>query len=147
MAAEFHDHIHLDTSNPPAATYVVTHGTLDATPMVPVVVDRALTGKLHTHRLVDDEGDPVQFNGDRMRLKLTWAEMVTVRSLAARTAYYVPHYHDDDEDGEGSLEEWGESEYVVRCLLVLRPGAITNLDPKAGFWLVNIELVDDSAVT
>ena len=144
MAAEMHDHIHLDTANPPTTTYKVTHGTLDHTPNVPVEVERALNGKLHVHRLVDGGGDPIPFQSDKLRMKLTYAEMVAVTGMAGKTVYYAFNYHDDEEDA-GALDSWPDSSYVVRSTLLVRQ--VTNLDPKAAYWYVTIELVDDDAVT
>ena len=144
MAVEMHDHIHLDTDNPPADEYKVAHGTLDHTPNVPVELERALTGKLHVHRLVDGDGDPVQFQSDKLRMKLTYAEMVAVTGMAGKMVYYAFNYHDDDEES-GALDVWPDSSYVVRSLLLVRQ--VTNLDPRAAYWYVTIELVDDDAVT
>ncbi len=145
MAVEMHDHIHLDTDNPPTDTYKVAHGTLDHTPNVPVAVERALNGKLHVHTLADDSGDPIPFQSDKLRMKLTYAEMVALTGMAGKTVYYAFNYHDDDEDGGGSLDIWPDSSYVVRSILLVRQ--VTNMDPRASHWLVTIELIDDDAVT
>jgi len=146
MAVAIQDHIHLGTNNPPTTTYPALHKSLDWTPQVAVAFDRALTGKLHTHRLVSG-ADPIQFRSDRVRTKLTLAEMLVVKALAGKTLYYVFNYHDDNEDGAGSLKTWPTSDYVVRGVLMLRRGSVTNLYPKAAYWLMNIEIVDDDAVT
>jgi len=143
MAVSIQDHIHLGADNPPTATFKAEHGTLDVTPSVAVVTERGLTGKLHTHRLLDG-ADPVQFRADRLMIRATLAEMLVLRALAGKTIYYAPHYHDDDEDGAGSLKAWPNSDYVLRIVLMLRPGAITNRNPAADLWFVNIEMVDDN---
>ena len=146
MAVGIQDHVHLGTDNPPTTTYRVVHGTLDLTPGVQVAFDRGLTGVLHTHRLVDDSGDPVQFCTDKMRLRLSLSEMLTVKGLIGKTVYYVPNYHDDDEDS-GSLDVWPDSSYVVRGVLMVQPGSLTNINAMCTDWLLAIEIVDDSAVT
>lgn len=144
MAPSVMDHIHLDTDDPPTAEYPVSHGTLDLTPNVVVMTERSLTGKLHTHRLLDG-ADPQAFCTDRIRLKLTLAEMLVVKALAGKRVYYAANYHDDDEDGAGSLKSWAaNSVYVIRAVAMLRPGAVTNIDPKGAFWYVNVEFVDDT---
>ena len=142
MAASIQDHIHLGTDNPPTTTYKAEHGTLDVTPAVAVVTERALTGKLHTHRLLDG-ADPVQFRSDQLQIRATLTEMLALRGLAGKTVYYAPHYHDDDEDGAGSLKAWSDSDYVFRVVLMFRPGAITNRNPAADLWFVTIEMVSD----
>jgi len=147
MAAQMHDHIHLDTADPPVATYAAEFGSLDATPGVAMITERALTGKLHIHRLLTGGGDVVQFVADTMRLRATNAERITLQGLAGKTVYYTAHYHDDDEDGAGSLKAWAASVHVKRMLVVFRPGSITNRDPKADYWFITIELVDDHQVT
>jgi len=144
MAAEVHDHVHLDTDNPPTAEYPSLHGTLDWTPQVAVVTEHSLTGKLHVHRLVDDEGAPVQYRSDRMRLKLSLAKMLTVKDLAGKTVYFAFNYHDDNENGAAALKAWPDSDYVVKA--VLQVLGITNLNPKADFWFINIGLEDEGAV-
>jgi hypothetical protein len=135
MAAAMQDHIHLDTDNPPTATYPALHETLDGTPMVAMVTERSLTGKLQVHRLLDG-ADPVQFVNDRMRLRLSLAEMLVVKGLAGKDVYYIPHYHD----------EAAPAAYVVQAVLVLRPGAITNLDPSAAHWFATVEILDNEAI-
>jgi len=147
MAVAMHDHIHLDTADPPVETYAVEHGSLDATPGVAVVMERAVTGKLHIHRL-ESGGNIVQFLADRLQLRATRAEKDTLIALAGKTVYYAPHYHDDDEDGAGSLKAWSAaSVYVKRAVAMFQPGSIVNRDPLAEFWFVAIALTDDSAVT
>ena len=146
MAVGIQDHIHLGTDNPPTNIYPVVDGTLDLTPGVQVAFDRGLTGVLHTHRLVDDSGNPVQFCNDKMRLRLTLAEMLVVKELIGKTVYYVPNYHDDVEDGD-SLDVWPDSDYVVRGVLMVQPGSLTNINAMCTHWLLAVEIVDDSAVT
>jgi len=149
MTVAVHDHIHLSTSDPPTdvgAEYPAAHGTLDWTPNVSVTTERSLTGKLHTHRLLDG-ADPKQFRSDRMTLTLTLAQMLVVRGLSGKRVYFAFNYHDDEEDPgpPPSLKSWAAgSIYVVRCVLVLETGSISNLDPKSSYWQVNIRLTDDT---
>jgi len=144
MAASIQNHIHLDTDDPPTATYKAEHGTLDVTPAAAVVTERAVLGKLHVHRLLD-AGEPVQFRSDQLQIRATLAEMLTLRALAGKRVYYAPHYHDDDEDGGGSLKAWAASSvYVNRIVLMYRPGSLTNRNPAADLWFVTIEMVDDN---
>jgi hypothetical protein len=144
MAASIQNHVHLDTDDPPTATYKAEHGSLDTTPAVAVVTERALTGKLHTHRLLSG-AEPVQFRSDALQIRATLAQMLTLRGLAGKRVYYAPHYHDDDENGAGSLKAWSASSlYVNRVVLTYRPGSLVNRNPAADLWLVTIEMVDDN---
>ncbi|HID61360.1 MAG TPA: hypothetical protein EYP49_01235 [Anaerolineae bacterium] len=115
----------------------MAHESWDSTPLVAVTTERSLTGKLHIHRLVDASGNPIQFCADRMTLLCTLAEMQTVKALAGKTIYYVSNYHDD-----ANL-----ASYTITGVLVIQPGGITNIDPAGDWWRVNIEIVDDDAVT
>lgn len=143
MSVSIHDHIHLDTADPPVASYKAEHGSLDITPVVAVVSERALTGKLHVHRLLDG-AEPVQFRSDTLQIRATLAEMLILRALAGKRVYYAPHYHDDNEDGAGSLKAWAASSvYVNRIVMMYRPGSFTNRNPAADLWFVNLEMISD----
>ena len=131
MAASIQNHCHLDTVNPPVATYSVISGSWDVTLDVPLVMERGLTGLLHYHRILDEGGDVVQFEGERFTIRrATLAQMLTLRGLAGKVVYYVSPYHD-----EASLT-------VVSAILVVPRGGIVNLDPMGTLWNVQVELTD-----
>jgi len=136
MALEIQDHIYLDTSNPPTATYPVAAEGLDWTPLVSVVTERSLTGKLHIHRLVDGSDDPVSFRSDRLRLIATLAQMLVLRGMSGKTVYYVPNYHDPDN----------LANYTHESVLIIPEGSIANIDPMCTYWFMNVRLVDDEAI-
>ena len=137
MTLAIQDHIYLDTTNPPTATYpVVAEGGLDWTPLVSVVTERSLTGKLHIHRLVDGSDNPVSFRSDRLRLIATLAQMLTLRGMSGKTVRYVPNYHDPDD----------LATYTHECVLVIPEGSISNIDPMCTYWFINVQLVDDEAI-
>ena len=147
MAASILDHIHLDTSDPPTTTYAAAQDTWNSAPAVAVVHERGVTGVLHTHRLLSGV-NPVVFCADTMVLLLSLAQMLVVKALAGKTIYFVSNYHDDDEDGAGSLKAWSAgSVYVKRGVLALSAGSIMNLDPMGDWWSVHIEIVDSGTVT
>lgn len=141
MALEIQDHIHLDVSNPPTAEYDAQQGTLDHTYETAVTFERSVLGKLHVHRIIDGI-DPVQFEADSMTLICTLAQMNTLRALAGKRVYYVPNYHDD-----AALGTYPTSSYIIRGLLIINRGGITNLDPPGTYWTVQISVVDDTQVT
>ena len=147
MAPSIRSHINLDTNDPPTATYAAAQDTWDSAPAVAVVSERGLTGKLHTHRLLSGV-NPVVFCADKMMLTLTLAEMLVVRALGGKTVYFASNYHDDDEDGAGSLKAWSAgSVYVKQGVLMLGPGSIMNLDPMGSWWSLRLELADSGTVT
>jgi len=137
MAASIKDHIHLGVANPPVTEYDVRHGTLDYTPNTAATYERGITGVLHIHRLLTGS-DPVQFEEDRETLICTLAQMLVVRALAGKRVYYVPSYHDD-----AALGTWSTSAYIVRGLLVVSQGSITNMDPSGTYWTVQIQIIAD----
>lgn len=141
MTLQINDHCHLGTANPPVTEYDVQMGTLDFTANTAVTFERGITGQLHTHRLLTGS-DPVQFDEDKEVLICTLAEMLVVKALAGQRVYYVPNYHDDDAIGT-----WSTSSYIIRGLLIIAQGAITNLDPCGVYWTVQLQIVDDDKVT
>jgi len=153
MTVSTHDHIHIDTDNPPTTTYYVQHGTLDMAQDVAVAHERSITGLLHVHRIENGvtAGVPVQFDSDDETLLLrgttVMADLATLQALAGRQVYWTRNYHDDDEDGAGSLEEYPTSSYVKRGILMIRTGGVKNLDPCLTFFTVQIEFVDSGTVT
>ena len=137
MAASIQDHIHLDTSTPPTTEYYVKWPEgWDYTPQLEVIYERGLTGKLLVHRLVDDSGDPIQFDEDILTLTITLAEMITLRALAGKAMYYVPNLHDD-----ASL-----SSYIETCYFDIRPG-MALIDPMGSYWSIQIQIHDNEAVS
>lgn len=141
MALITNDHIHIDTANPPIVTYGMEHGTFDHSQQVAVAYERGITGKLHVHRLESSTGVPVKFDADKGTLFCTLVEMNTIRGLAGQQVYYVEPYHDDDDMGT-----WPTSAYIVRGILMVNPGAVTNLDPMCSLWSVQVEIADTDKV-
>lgn len=153
MALLVADHIHIGLNNPPTTTYFAVQGGLDHSQEVPITYERGITGLLHIHRLEDGitAGKPIQFDADKLTIVLrgtnVMTDLTTLKGLSGQLLYYVPNYHDDDEDGGGSLLAWPNSDYVKRCVLVIQPGSVTNTDPMMTMWSVQIELVDHDKVT
>ena len=145
MAIQVHDHIHLGTNNPPTTEYRVVQGTLDHSQEVPVMTERGVTGLLHIHTL-EDGGGIVRFDADRETVILRGTDAITdldtLKALAGETVYYVPNYHDD-----AAMGTWSTSAYIIRCVLIIPRGGITNVDPMMSFWTVQIELADHDKVT
>lgn len=141
MAVGIQSHIHLDTANPPVVEYSAQMGSLDFTANTAVTFERGITGQLHTHRLLTGS-NPVQFDEDRETLICTLAEMLVVKALAGKRVYYVPNYHDD-----AAMGTWSTSSYIIRGLLVIAQGAITNFDPSGEWWSIAIQIIDDDKVT
>jgi len=145
MAVQVHDHIHLSTANPPVTEYRVVQGTLDHSQEVPVIHERGVTGLLHVHKLEDAAGI-VRFDADKETIILRGANAITdldtLKALAGETVYMVPNYHDD-----AAMGTWPTSAYIIRCVLTIPRGGITNVDPMMSFWTVQIELADHDKVT
>ncbi len=149
MTVAVHNHIHLDDADPPTTVYNVQQGTLDHTEEVAVAVERSITGLLHTHRIESASGVPLQFDADKYTIILhkstAIADLATLKALAGQRVYVTTHYHDDDENGGGSLNPWATSSYVKRAILQLQ--GITNVSPDYLFWTVQVSFVDDDVVT
>lgn len=133
MAAEIQDHIHLSTSTPPSTEYKVYLEGYDPSERTPLVLERAVTGKLHAHRLFSS-GSVKHLVEHTLRLKLTLAEKETIMSLAGRHVYYVPNYHDDAD----------LSSYIVPCVLTTKPQGVRAVNAEGSHWIVVVTLVDDS---
>lgn len=148
MAVQVHDHLHLDTANPPVTEYYVLQGTLDHSQEVSVAYERGITGLLHIHRLEDGvtAGKPIQFDADKETIVLRGtdaiADLATLKSLAGRTVYMVPNYHDDAD-----LGTWPTSSYIVRCVLNIQPGGVTNVDPMMTMFTIQVGFTDHDKVT
>ena len=131
MTLAMQDHIHIDTVSPPVDEYTVYKEGYSADLDTPFIPERAVSGKLHAHRLF--EGSSVkQFIAHSMRLRLVLAEKLVIFALAAQPVYYVPNYHDDDD----------LPSYIVPCYLVVEKSMV--LDPTAEHWVVAIRMVDDT---
>ena len=130
------DICYLDTVNPPVATYNVLHGSWDHTPEVPIVFERSVTGKLHTHRVVDGVGDPYQFEQDKCTIRVSLTEMLTLRGLIGRQVYFIPNYHNDGDITDN----------MVTGYLSINSGGIVNIDPIGIYWNVTFQIMDDSTV-
>ena len=136
MAYGIQDTCYLDTVDPPVATYNVLHGSWDHTPVVPVVSERSVTGKLHIHRVVDGGGDPYLFEQDTCTIRVSLTEMLTLRALSGNAVYYIPNYHDPDDLPSS----------VITGYLIIKDGGIVNIDPCGTYWNVSFEILDDSTV-
>ena len=142
MAASIRDHIHIDTDNPPTATYAAAEGTWDHTPTAPMALDYAINGTVHVHRLLDDVGAIILYEDTQITVICVLAEMLVLRALASSTVYFVSNYHDDTEGG-GALDVWPTSDYVVRATLKL--GNVTNIDPMGAYWRISFQFADIQA--
>jgi len=153
MTVSVKDHIHLDTDDPPTTMYYVQQGSLDQSQEVAVAYERSITGLLHIHRIEDGvtSGKPIQFDSDDETVILrgtdVMTQLATLQALAGQVVYWTRNYHDDDEDGAGSLEPWVDSIYVKRGVLNIQQGAVANIDPIQTFWTVKISFTDHDKVT
>jgi hypothetical protein len=142
LPTQIQNHIHLQALTAAAedGVFHVRHGTLDETPNIPVIMERAVTGKLHVHRLLDNTGALIQFREDRFTLICTQAERDAALALAGQTMYYIPIYHPDN--GETA----NHTAARIKCVLTIRPGSVTNIDASCQYWTVAIDLANDQAV-
>ena len=94
MALQMHSHFHLDTVTPPVVEY--TASLAGYKPQLPVVtvVEEALNGARHMH-VLKDAGTPVEREDYVLRLRVSRAELETIKGLRGSVLYYVDNYHDD----------------------------------------------------
>jgi hypothetical protein len=139
MAAEVFDTIRLDadlTGNLPTNEYKVLATGLEDLKEPAVLTERALTGRLHIHRVMDS-GDPLVFDGHRYELFLTRAELDLLKADLARTVYFMPNYRD-----EGAGWETYREVVFFQSLTGIR-----NIDPEVDYWRAVIELVESTGNT
>jgi hypothetical protein len=94
------------------------------------------------HRLVDSGGDVVQFKTERGTIRTGLTGMLALKALHGAQIYYVPHYHDPDVIGT-----YPTSDYVIRGILLVQQGGMSNVDPPGTYWNVQFEVVDNGTVT
>jgi len=134
------NHIHITPYSQGASDegyqYRVRQGSLDQTPFIPVVMERSITAKLHVHRLLDGDGDPVQFVGDAMLLMVTNDELNALLSVLATDVWYVPIIHPDDGEDHTT--------YAKQCVFTAKPGSVSNVDPMCTWWTIAVEFTDNT---
>lgn len=131
-----HVHIQLKTDAAESGVYYVRHGTLDATPLVPLTVDRALNMSLHVHRVLDSSGKPRIFENSVMQISFaSKTEIDALVSMSAREIYFIPHDHPDT--GDVSAHTAARREVVM----IVKPGSVTNIDTSMQYWTAAIEII------
>ena len=140
MAVAIQDHMHIDTMTTPVAEYAAIQGTWEHAPTAPLAIDYALNGMVHVHRLLDGDSAIIIYENTTIGLLCTWAEMATLRALASSTVYFTSNYHDDDEDGAGSLKAFPLSEYVVRAAMTITSNQA--VDAMCTYWRMTLRLTD-----
>ncbi len=120
--------------------YHALHGSLDQTPWIPLAIERGVTGKLFTHRLMDTQGDPLSFNADAMTLMCTNAEKNAILTLMGKACYYIPLSHSAAGDTAGHATD------RINIVLAIKAGGVQNIDPACTYWKVGIEINDNEVV-
>ena len=131
MTLGMQDHCHLYTGTASDTTYPVYHDGYVPNLDTPLMIERAITGKAHAHRLFV-AGEIKQFVAHTMRLKLLLAEKETIVALAGKQVYYIPNYHDDDD----------LPSYIVPCYL--RVDGQQALNSVGSHWIVQVTFADNT---
>ena len=138
MTVQDHCHLQALTANAEDDKFHIRMGTLDDTPIVPLVVDRALDSTLLYHRVLDNNGVPVVIDNKSMVIFCTSrAEVDALIALVARPIYFIPIDHADDGNTSGHTAA------RKQIVMAIRPGTVTNIDPACQYWQVGIELTDN----
>ena len=137
MTAQVHNHLHLDTDNPPTATYTA----LQRNPMPKIIIDmrRGLTGKL-IRQTFSSGGSVVQFTDYVYQLKVTQAELNTIIGLLGENVYLIDNIHDDDDQASYSKA------MVLRALKGISHEGVAS-KATLDYFRVTIELEDNNSVT
>lgn len=101
MAESVQDHLHLDTDDPPTATYAALRRTPQ--PSVFLTLERGLDGTLHRH-VLSTGGAPKVYNNWVYQLKVSRAELSIVFGLLGKSVYLIDHVHDPDNHAAYSKE-------------------------------------------
>jgi hypothetical protein len=119
----------------PDKGYKVLHDGLEEKYEPIMVTERALTGKMHIHRLTD-AGSPMLIDGYRYTLILTLAEKIQLASDVGKTVYFMQHYRDDADPG------------TYRKVMLFRSiTEVENFDPMLEYWRATIELEEATGQT
>ncbi|KKL91712.1 hypothetical protein LCGC14_1891940, partial [marine sediment metagenome] len=95
-----------------------------------VFTERALTGKLHIHRLLDDS-DPKVFDGRRYKVLLTGqAEVSQLAADLGKTVYFMANYRDE-----------GDVATYRSVMLFKSMRDVTAVDPSETYFSCSVELV------
>lgn len=132
MAAAVYDTILLDThltGNLPTNAYrILVDGNIDTLEPA-VMTERALTGKLHVHR-IQSNGDTLVYNGIQYVALLTREEKDNLSADLGHVVYFMPHYRDE-----------GAGYATYRSLMFFRSMSdLKRLDPMETYWTAVITL-------
>lgn len=131
-----HVHIQLTTGESESGKYHIRHGSLDATPLVPATIDRALNLTLHLHAVLDNSGNPrVLSNYSFQILFASSSDIASLVALAGREAYFIPNDH--PADGDPTNHALARQPVVV----MIKSGSVTNMDAGLQYWTAGVELV------
>lgn len=140
MVASVHDNIRLDTALTgilPTLTWEVNAEGYRDQNYVPIVTRRALTGKLHIHRVMDS-GTPINpylLKDFNYELILTRAEYIALQALIGKILYFMPHYRDE-----------ADTDYRSVVVLVSVSEAMPY-DPYLTYYRIAIHLQDADGAT
>jgi len=138
MAATVHNTILLDqqlSSGLPVNGYKVVHDGLSQVYEPAIMVERSITGKLHTQRILS-AGEPIVYSGFRYTLFLTRAEKTQLAEDLGKYVYFMPHYRDD------------ASPASYRSVMLFRSMTdVENIDPHLEYYNAVIELVEATGHT
>lgn len=140
MTVGIQDHIHIDTVATPVAEYPSLQGSWNNIPRATIAIDYALNGIVHVHRLLDDASAIILYEDTVLEMLCTLAQMLTLRLLVGSTVYFVSNYHDDNENGAGSLKAFPLSDYVVRGAFNIDQNIA--IDPPCTYWRMAIRIID-----
>lgn len=133
MAEQVYDTIRLDnnlTGDLPTAEYHVQLTGKEDRNAAAAAYERGLTGTLHVHRTMS-AGSPVAWRDYLYRLTLTNSEYETLRGMAGKIVYFMPHRRD-------------ESNYASYRKVVLIAGLQQErpMEPMEAWWTAIVMLID-----
>lgn len=144
MAKQTHDHIHIfDAATSPthnqARKYSITMTGIDEKPVTPVAWRRSLTGALLVTTLLAG-GSPVLFRDRTITLLLPKADKEAIVALSGKLCWLVEIEHDDD--GTSLKVDSADAAQGFQCLMVVERA--THVDPMQAYWLVTVQITEDS---
>ncbi len=133
------NHVHFQLASDGAEVnqyHVKFDGSWDNTPVIPLVVDRALDTTLHYATVLTDSGVPKVLANQKMTLSfMTTAEKDKLLTLIARPISFIPIDHSDDGNTNGHLAD------RKPVILALRPGSVVAMDAACTYWCAGIEVI------